>query len=538
MSFLARLFSNKSSTKAHKTPGGIKPTGFKDHSLRSQIMPIPVPKELWLSLRQRDGNDLETLVSVGEKVLKHQLIAAATTPFGVPIHAPTSGQIKEIAAKLVVNAFEERQLHIVIAADGLDNSQQLQPLEKHPSLSKIQLITKLLDLGIGGLGGADFPTAIKLNIANQSQTELLIINVCECEPFISADEALIREKAEQVVIGAEILQRASGANSCVIAIENSMLDSIQALKGALGNRAIKLMLVQTKYPAGGEKQVIQAVTGKEVPSGGLPADNNVIVHNAGTAYAAYNAVIKGQPCISRITTLAGTPLKTPKNFEVLLGTPIPFLLELCGNDTLKHESTIVGGSLMGITLFEENVAITRTTNCIIATCSDWFPDPPAELACIRCGDCADVCPAKLLPQQLYAFSRSQDLENLADQHLMDCIECGACSYVCPSNIPLVQYFRASKATQQDQLKQTELSEHWQERYQFHQSRLIKDKEESKTRKARVTKSRLANSESMDFSRSTAKTDIAAAVSRVKKRKIEAALKKSEEAKNVTGDGPI
>jgi electron transport complex protein RnfC len=496
-------------------------------------MTTPVPKELWLSLRQRDGNNLEALVAVGDKVLKHQLIAAATTPFGVPIHAPTSGQIKEIAAKLVVNAFEERQLHIVIAADGLDNSQQLQPLEMYQSISKNQLIAKLHDLGVGELGGAGFPAVIKLDIANQSQTELLIINACECEPFISADEALIREKAEQVVIGVEILQRASGANSSVIAVETSMLGSIQALNAALENRAIKLVLVQTKYPAGGENQVIQAVTGKEVPAGGLPADNSVLVHNAGTAYAAYNAVIKGQACISRITTLAGKPLKTAKNFEVLLGTPIPFLLELCGSDTLRHESTIVGGSLMGITLFEENVPITKTTNCIIAACSDWFPDPPAELACIRCGDCADVCPAKLLPQQLYAFSRSQDLENLADQNLMDCIECGACAYVCPSSIPLVQYFRASKTTQQNHLKQSELSGHWNERYQVHQSRLIKDKEESKIRKARVTKSRVANSESMDFSRSTAKTDIAAAVNRVKKRKIEAALKKAEEAKNGT-----
>jgi electron transport complex protein RnfC len=538
MSFLAGLFWDKSSTKAHKTPGGIKPADFKDHSLRSQIMTPPVPKELWLSLRQKDGNNLETLVAVGDKVLKHQLIAAATTPFGVPIHAPTSGQIKEIAAKLVVNAFEERQLHIVIAADGLDNSQQLHPLEMYQSISKIQLIAKLHDLGVGELGGADSPKVIKPDIANQSQTELLIINACECEPFISADEALIREKAEQVVIGVEILQRASGANNSVIAIETRMLDSIQALKAALENRNIKLVLVQTKYPAGDKNQIIQAVTGKEVPSGDLQKDNSILVHNVGTAYAAYNAVIKGQAYISRITTLAGKPLKTAKNFEALIGTPVPFLLELCGNDTLKQESTIVGGSLMGITLFEENVPITRKTNCIIAACSDWFPEPPAELACIRCGDCADVCPAKLLPQQLYAFSRSQDLENLEDQNLIDCIECGACSYVCPSNIPLVQYFRASKATQQDHLKQSELSGHWKERYQFHQSRLIKDKEESKTRKARVTKSRAANSESMDFSRSTAKTDIAAAVNRVKKRKIEAALKKAKEAKNERGEGPI
>lgn len=534
MSLLARLFSSKYSG-VYKTPGGIKPADFKAHSLRSQIMPAPIPEELWLSLQQRDGKCLKALVSVGDTVRKNQLIAAPTSTYGVPIHAPTSGQIKEITTKLVVNSFEQWQLHIVIAADGHDKSEPLHALINYQSLSASQLTEKLHDFGIGGLGGANFPTPKKLNIANQSQTELIIINACECEPFISADEALIRDKAAQIVTGAEILQQASGAETCIIAIESEMTDSIQALELALANKAIGLALVPTKYPAGGEKQIIQAVTGKEVPSGRLPAENNVLVQNVGTAYAVYNAVIEGQPCISRITTLAGTPLKTPKNFEVLLGTPIPFLLELCGNDELKHESTIVGGSLMGITLFDDNVAISRASNCVIAASPEWFPDPPEELPCIRCGDCAEVCPAKLLPQQLYAFSRSQDSENLADQNLIDCIECGACSYVCPSNIPLVQYFRASKITQQVQLEQSKLSEHWQERYQYHQYRLKKDKEESRNRKARLTMSRSTNSGPVDFSRSKAKADIAAAVNRVKKRKTESALKKTHETRDVSGD---
>lgn len=531
MTLLARLFSSKRST-ASKTSGGISPSRFKEHSLRSQIMPVPIPQELWLCLKQRDGNNLETLVSVGDTVLKNQLIAEPTTTYGVPIHAPTSGQIKEITAKLVANTFEEWQLHVVIAADGQDKSESLQGVAKYQSLNATQLIEQLHDFGIGGLGGADFPSHKKLNLARQSQTELLIINACECEPFISADEALVREKATKIVLGAEILQQASGASNCIIAIENDMTDSIQALKIALANKAIELVLVSAKYPAGGERQVIQAVTGKEVPSGGLPADSNVIVQNVGTAYAAYNAIINGQPCISRITTLAGTPLKTPKNFEVLLGTPIPFLLELCGTDELTHESTIVGGSLMGVTLFDDNVAVSRATNCVIAASQEWFPDPPEELPCIRCGDCADVCPAKLLPQQLYAFSRSQDSENLADQNLVDCIECGACSYVCPSKIPLVQYFRASKATQQDQLQQSQLSDHWQERYQYHQYRLNKDKEDSKNRKTRLKISRQTKSGALDFSRTKAKADIAAAVNRVKKRKTESMQKKASDAQDV------
>jgi electron transport complex protein RnfC len=534
MNLLARLFLRNDSTAVHKTSGGITPPPFKEHSLRSKIMPTPMPEELWLSLKQCDEKSLEALVSVGDLVLKNQLIATPTTAHGIPIHAPTSGQVKEISAKHVVNSFAERQLHIVIAVDGQDKFEPLQAVTQYQSLSASQLKEKLHDLGVSSLRNTNLPTFGKLNLGMQKQVQLLIINACECEPFITADEALIREKANQIVSGAEILQQASNAKKCVVAVANEMTDAIQALKLALANSVIELILIPTKYPAGGEKQIVQAVTGKEVPSGGLPSDINVLVQDVGTAYAAYNAIVIGQPYISRITTLAGTPLKTPKNFEVLLGTPIPFLLELCGNDVQTHKSTIVGGSLMGVTLFDDNVAISRTTNCVIAASPKWFPDLPAELACIRCGDCADVCPAKLLPQQLYAFSRSQDSENLEDQNLSDCIECGACSYVCPSNIPLVQYFRASKATELAQVQQSQLGEHWQERYQYNQYRLKKDKEESKNRKARLTKGRSTKTDSAGFSRNKAKADIAAAVSRVKKRKTESAIKKIQEARDVTG----
>lgn len=518
---LSHYFSSSAIVKTYSTPGGIKPDRFKSHSLRSRIMPMPLPPELWLPLRQRDGKELTPLVKVGDQVLKYQLLAQPVTQYGVPLYAPTSGRITDIRLMLTASTFEESQLHLILAPDNKDTALSLETDTDYEALNPALLTQKLQKNGVSGLGGADFPTSVKLNLAQQTSIDLLIINAVECEPFISVDEALIRERAEQVLTGAKILLKASNAARCVIAIEDHKKEAIESLTKAMSSsnfEQMTLAIVKTKYPAGSEKQLVQAITGKEVPTNGLPADLGVLVQNTGTAYSAYNAIVCGKPCISRITTLAGSPLKTPKNFEVLLGTPIPFLLDLCGIDHLEHTSTIIGGSLMGETLFRDEVAVTRACNCIIATSQEWFPEPEQELACIRCGFCADACPVKLLPQQLYAYSRSLDLLSLEEHSLNDCIECGACSYVCPSNIPLVQYFRSSKSTLQQQHLQQSQSTAWQERYQYHQYRIKKEKEEAHSRKNRLKEKRSGSSESPGFSRDKAKAEIAAAVNRVKQRK--------------------
>lgn len=515
---LLSFFKRQGDLVAHNTAGGISPPSFKEHTLVSPIMPMPLPEELALSLVQNDGIELTLEVAVGDHVLKNQLLASPRSAYGVPVFAPTSGTVSAIENRLVANVYEVWHRHVIIQVDGNNTGSEAEKKAAPDALTPLELRNELQRLAVSGLGGADFPTAIKLFKASKEKSKLLIINGAECEPFISADEALLRERAAQVLKGAALLQKACEASDCVLVIEESKSDAINSLQSVADTLDIKLAILPEEYPAGGEKQVIHAVTGKEVPSGKLPADIGILVQNVGTAFAAYDAIFNGQPCISRITTLAGTPLKTPKNFEALLGTPIPYLLRLCGVNSLTHETTILGGSLMGLSLFSDDVATSRSSNCIIATSQEWFPDLEPEIACIRCGQCADVCPAKLLPQQLVAFSKTQDSENLHDQSLLDCIECGACSYVCPSKIPLVTYFQASKALLNQDAEQQQLSQHWQERYQYNQYRRKKLKEETLNRKRRLSTGPKEKTSESGFSRSKAKADIAAAVNRVKRRK--------------------
>lgn len=532
---LAAIIDWSGKLRPHSTPGGIHPKAHKKRSLRSRIMPIPIPALLTLPLRQHQGTAAQALVTVGERVLKYQKIAAAAKTNSIPVHAPTSGTIIAIENSSVVpfaGSSDLSQLCIHLQPDGKDQAIEINPISDYHSLSQIQLLEKITDAGICGMGGAGFPTSEKLKLSIDHGIELLVINAAECEPYITADEALIRERAATVVQGAEILQAASQANRCVIAIENSKTDAITKLAAALKESTVELMVINTKYPAGGEKQLIQAVTGKQVPAGLLPADIGILLQNAGTAYAVYNAIILGQPCISRITTLTGLALLTPKNFETLLGVPISFLFELCGIDELSRIKTIVGGSMMGIEVSDNTAPVTKTTNCLIAGTAEEFPAPITETACIRCGFCATACPASLLPQQLLSFSKLRDQQQLQEHGLFDCIECGACAYVCPSNIPLVQYYQTSKTNIRNSQTSHERGAKWQDRFQFHQYRNKKAADGALKRKSKDSPTADIKPGQDDFSRAEARQQIAAAVSRVQARRSN--LVASSKNKNTPG----
>ncbi|MDM8349271.1 electron transport complex subunit RsxC [Pseudomonas sp. sp1636] len=518
-------------------PGGIHPPERKELSNRTPIRPAPLPKRLVLPLNQHIGAPAEPVVSVGERVLKGQLIAAANGFVSVPVHAPTSGIISFIGPQPYPHVSGMLAAAIVIDSDGLDRWCALTPCPDYRHLQNSSLLELIRQAGIGGLGGAGFPTAVKLNARPTQKIHTLVINGTECEPYITADDLLMRERTQQLISGIDILAQLIQPDQVLIGVEDNKPEAIAALRAALSERSYQLRVFPTKYPSGGEKQLIQILTGVEVPSGGLPADIGILCQNVGTCKAIHDAVILGQPLISRITTLTGEALARPMNVEVLFGTPVGELLEFAGLDRSKLNRLIMGGPMMGFSLPDFDVPLIKTTNCLLAATSAELPPPPPAMPCIRCGECAEVCPANLLPQQLHFFALGQEHEQLKAHNLFDCIECGACAYVCPSSIPLVQYYRAAKGEIRD-LEQKQLkAEHSKQRFELRQERLRRAEEQKEAeRKARTEKAVRAKAAQAEAPASTADGAHAAKPAglsdELKKLKIEAsmaqvALKKAE-----------
>ncbi|RBP85686.1 electron transport complex subunit RsxC [Marinomonas rhizomae] len=428
--------------------GGIHPPENKAQSLQLPLGRPSLPNELILPLGQHIGQSSRPLVKVGDKVLKGETIAINNGFLSSFLHAPTSGTIAAIEERLIAHPSGLSDLCIILSPDGNETWTTLEPLNNWQDISKTDVLAYLSEMGIIGMGGAGFPTQVKLQGAHKNPLTHFIINAAECEPYITADDMLIREKTLELVLGIEILQHLVEADNIVIGIEDNKPTAIAALKSVLTERnsKIQIAVVPTKYPSGGEKQLIQLLTGKEVPSGQYPADIGVLCQNVGTCVAVHDAVTLGKPLISRFTTLTGDALKNPQNVEVLLGTPVAHLLEYADSEPKKLSRLIMGGPMMGYTLDSAVVPIVKTSNCILAASKKELPPPAPEQACIRCGMCEQACPASLLPQQLLWFSKSQEFEKAEHHNLFDCIECGACSYVCPSSIPLVQYYRHSKSS--------------------------------------------------------------------------------------------
>ncbi len=469
-------------------PGGIHPAERKELSNRTPIQQAPLPKRLTLPLNQHIGAPAEPVVAVGERVLKGQLIAAANGFVSVPVHAPTSGTVSFIGPQPYPHVSGMLAPAIVIDSDGLDEWIALTPQPDYRHLESSALVELIRQAGISGLGGAGFPTAVKLNARPTQKIHTLIINGTECEPYISADDLLMRERANEMISGIDILVQLIQPDQVLIGIEDNKPEAIAAVRSALNERSYQLKVFPTKYPSGGEKQLIQILTGVEVPSGGLPADIGMLCQNVGTCVAIHDAVMHGKPLISRITTLTGEALARPMNVEVLLGTPTGELLEFAGLNRSKLNRLIMGGPMMGFTLPDFAVPVIKTTNCLLASTTAELPPPPPAMPCIRCGECAEACPASLLPQQLHFFAIGQEHEQLKAHNLFDCIECGACAYVCPSSIPLVQYYRAAKGEirelEQKQLK----AEQSKQRFELRQERLRRAEEQKEAeRQARAAK---------------------------------------------------
>ena len=521
--------------------GGIHPPERKDLSNRSPIQQFPLPTRLVVPLAQHLGAPAEPCVTLGERVLKGQKIAEASGFVSAPVHAPTSGTVEFIGPQPYPHVSGMLSNAIVIDSDGRDEWVELQPCVDYQSMQPNDLLELIRQAGISGLGGAGFPTAVKLTAPPSRKIRALIINGTECEPYITADDMLMREKAAELIAGIEILAYLIKPEQVLIGIEDNKPEAIEAVRAAVGERSFEVKVFPTKYPSGGEKQLIQILTGEEVPSGGLPADIGMLCQNVGTCVAIHDAVLLGRPLISRITTLTGEALAQPMNVEVLVGTPVADLLSHAGLDKGRLNRLIMGGPMMGFTLPSMDVPLIKTTNCLLASTFAELPPPPPALPCIRCGECAEACPASLLPQQLHFFALGQEHEQLKAYNLFDCIECGACAYVCPSSIPLVQYYRAAKGDIRSLEQKQQKAEHSKQRFELRQERLRRAEEQKEAdRKARAERAARAKAEQTETSSSASQDDPLARVQanksvlsdEQKKFKIEAsmaqvALKKAE-----------
>jgi electron transport complex protein RnfC len=420
-------------------PGGLVLETHKDISSAKESILHPLPEKLILPLQQHIGTPSQPVVKIGDKVLKGQVIARADGYVSVPIHASSSGTIIDIGQYCVPHPSNLTAPCIVIETDGEDKWFDIQPTDDFLSLDPKDLQAVIRECGIIGLGGAGFPAHVKLNEGVENQVDTLIINGVECEPYITCDDRLIQEKAHYIVAGARMIAHAVQAENTVIAVEDDMPDAYESLKKWIDDD-IELVKVPARYPAGGEKQLTKVITGKEVPSGGLPIHVGIVMHNVATAAAVFRAVTRGEPIVSRYVTITGD-VEEPRNLQVLLGTPVKDCVEKCGCANFDEVDVILGGPMMGMHVTHPDIPIIKTSNCILI--NEKQTHQP-EMPCIRCGKCVFVCPVKLMPQQLYWFAKANDFDATQRWNLFDCIECGLCSYVCPSHIPLVQYYRYAK----------------------------------------------------------------------------------------------
>ncbi|ALQ08639.1 electron transporter RnfC [Pseudoalteromonas sp. Bsw20308] len=464
-------------------PGGIHPPQQKSLSNSASITRLPLPDKLVVALKQHIGANGKLLVEKGQRVLKGQALTSPAANWSVPVHAPSSGIVTDIAPMPSAHPSALPELSVVIEPDGKDEWVALNPINNPTTLTHDELVNIIHQAGISGMGGAGFPTYVKAD--TKQPIEFLIVNAVECEPYITADDTLMREHAIEVIQGLELMQQLLNPALCIVGIEDNKPEAIVAMtKAAEHNEKIIVQTVPTIYPSGGEKQLIKLLTNREVPSAGIPADIGVLVQNTGTLFAVQQAVYEGKPLIERVVTVTGNTIHKPGNVWALLGTEIKHLLDCQGFSPVPQQRVVMGGPMMGFTLPTVRIGIVKTTNCILAPDHKELAEPGPEKACIRCSACADACPASLLPQQLQWFAKSKEYDKLQEHNLFDCIECGACAYVCPSEIPLVQYYRVAKVEIKEQQADKIKADRAKERFDARKERLDREQEERQNRHKR------------------------------------------------------
>ncbi len=476
----------------HRFHGGLHLPDNKQLTRDVAITECPLPTELVLPLQMHIGDPAQPVVQVGEHVGRGQLLAVAEEFVSAGVHAPTSGTVVAIEERPIPHPGGLSAMAIVLEPDGEDR--WVRPFERWPDYterSPVELRARLREAGIVGLGGAVFPTAVKMAVANPGAVHTLVLNGAECEPYITCDDRLMRERPEDILLGAQIVLHVMGSQRCLIGIEDNKPEAIEALRQAistLGDDRFEVVPVPTIYPAGGEKQLLRVLTGIEVPRGKRTSEYGLLCLNVATVAAVRQAVVEGEPMTDRIVTVTGPGVREPGNFRVRIGTPMSHVVAQAGGYADGVDRLVMGGPMMGFPLHEDEVPVVKATNCLLALRPQDRPEERVPQPCIRCSRCSDACPADLLPQQLYWYARSERFDRAAEYHLFDCIECGVCTAVCPSHIPLVQYFRFAKTEIWSREREKAKADQARSRFEFRNERLERQKAE---REAALAKKRAA-----------------------------------------------
>ncbi len=504
-----------------KFKGGVKPDTHKASSVQEPIAAAPLPSLLVIPLHQSIGGMPRPLVKAGERVHKGQRIGEADKWVSAAVHAPTSGTVLAVEERIAAHPSGLTTLCVVIEPDGLDAWGERTALD-YKSLAPERVRELLRDSGVVGLGGAVFPSHAKLTAARSVALEELVINGAECEPFMTCDDLLMRERADGIVHGIAIFRDLLEARKVLIGIEDNKPEALAAMRHAVAaqGKDFEVVAVPTRYPAGGAKQLIRVLTGKEVPASKRSPEMGVQCFNVATAYTAWRALNYGEPVLSRIVTLTGNVDK-PRNWDVLLGTPTRELLPL-GAPRSDTTGYVMGGPMMGFELPSLDAPVVKATNCLIAASTALFPPPPPEMPCIRCGSCAQACPHELQPFEMYWFARAKNFGKAQEYHLFDCIECGCCSYVCPSHIPLVQYFRFAKSEIWAREHEKSMADAAKARFEFRNAREEREKAEKAERLAKAAAAKAAATGNVapnsDESEAARKAAIAAAMERARQQR--------------------
>ena len=543
----------KSAKEIFPFHGGVHPPENKAQSTQLPIGQLALPEKLVLPLRQHVGNIPKLKVQVGDYVLKGQLIAEAEGTVSAAIHASTSGTIAAIEDAIIPHPSGLPDRCIMIKPDNKDEwiARQAQDWK---TADRRNLVASLRLSGIVGLGGATFPTHIKLRADGKSGVHTLVINAAECEPYITCDDMLMRERADEIVQGIAIAQYLLGAENVLIGIEDNKPEATKAMEAAVqkvtmqtavANTNMLVKAVPTLYPSGDARRLVHLLLGTEIPHDKRSTEVGLQVFNVATVLALHRYFNHGEPAIKRIVSMTGN-VQTPQNFEVLFGTPLLHLVAAAGGAKTETTHYIMGGPMMGFDLPSTDVPITKAANCIIAASPSLFAPAALAMPCIRCARCADACPVNLQPQELYWFAKADNFEKARDYKLFDCIECGACSYVCPSDIPLVQYYRYAKseiiatdkaqeaadlARERNDFRLARIAREKLERAQKHAERAQLQKEEAAKKQAGVGSAEIAAPVADDAQKAAKQATIAAAIERAKAAKAAAAAT-GEAPKNV------